>query len=597
MPAFDPRERPDQDMIEREDHYLGELWAPGWAECKRAYSYYFRTNDIWAELKKVNPRLAANRPSYHGGRATSLIDHMVASQLAFSPRFTRLPTSDTEEHKDRANRVEKGLAAVYEDAVRQNQYYTTKVNALQLAICNYTQLFTGLSTEDLALGDLDEDTGRIGRPKQRRGESQDDFEEREWDWMATRFTWNPIRLEAPQLGNVLMDPTTKNPRIAIEHRTYKAYELDNILSMKAKLGKGENLFTMRGDPYEDIEVIIRWSSRWVGIMEKGKRVVFVERNEWGFQPFTHTFGGATDMPIGEEWNPVWYVRQGLLFPVMETLTFDNQRVVATHQILIRQSFARLGYDGDPIEAAKQLLGEILKGKKDQWWIEMTPQLPGGNFAEGEELRRDIEEATQSLGEAGFQVAGVDTATQAIINSERSSRKAIATVAQMEHIYSMATANVMKLTWRMNSVMGIKLIDMGEHSLRASDLKDKSGNPRFHIETTFENVDAVKFLQEKQDARQEIPLGLQSKEGYHVIARHSDPTTINRQVLEDQVRDMPLVHAELERNVMRKLGLSDLADRLEAEAKVAERASQLVGPDGVTPIRSGQPPAPVGAGAA
>lgn len=588
---FDPLARPTEDLVQKQKQYLLRLWQPALSSMATAYQFYLRQYPIWDSKK---PR-EANRPTFRLGSATAIVDHAVDATLAFFPKVHREPPGGKEDAA--SSRLEKGTSAVLADSFLQTQYYPPKANGKQLAVANYTQLYVGLDG-------LDPET--LEKPVMKEGEEQADFDRREWEWESKRHSWNPVRIEVPAPGEVLMNPKEKAPSIAIRNRKMLAFDLADLTRRKAKRrGVEGSLYEMRDDPYEEVEVTEWWSAHWYALKRADGNVLFVEPNSWGFQPFIHTFGGAAVTPLlsGMSWgqgqeafDPRWYVEQGLLWPVMDDIVMIDQMIVSQHQLLLAASWARRGTTLDAAEAARQFEHAILQGEANQFWVEQLPQLPGQTFTHEEILKQDLERSTYSLLEAGFSQSNTDTATHIIVLSEKVHRKFQAAVVQMNHLYTLAASNVLKLVHRMKEVYGIDVIDMGKESLRAADI-----GGRFHIAVDFGQVDTVTHLQQKQDARQELAANIIDLKTYYSIARYEDPSGIQQGAVMDRAMRRPEVEEALEAAALRQAGFGGVADRLEEEARL--RRQGVTGPDGKTPLFTPQaamassPFAPRGNGAA
>ncbi|MCH7692648.1 MAG: hypothetical protein IID50_04300, partial [Proteobacteria bacterium] len=163
-------QKPTAESIQKEVTHLEGVWGDGLKEMETAASYYYQWYNIWEDWEKANPDRKGKRPQYHDGQAPALIDDAVDAQLAAEPQFSRHNVSDSDDSKKKAERVEKGLGAVFSDAALWNPNFSPKVNGKQLWLYNYTQLYTGLDEEALA------------RPEKKTGESQEDFDKREWVW-------------------------------------------------------------------------------------------------------------------------------------------------------------------------------------------------------------------------------------------------------------------------------------------------------------------------------------------------------------------------------------------------------------------------------
>lgn len=547
--GLDPRRRPEVKAIERELEHLERVWQDAHSLMKEADSYYFQTYDLWGDLRKSNPDAAENRPQFHSGMAPAIIDHAVDVHLAFEPTFHRRPLGDGREQAERADRLEEGIQQVFLDALLKQTDFAPKVNGKQFALYNYTQLYVGL--DPLALE----------RPTRDDGETMEEFEEREEEWLRAQIgDWNPLKVVVPVPGTVFMDPTKKTPKIAIVRQKMWAYELKRQMESKRGRRVAEVSSTWGGpsDPHDEVEVLEVWSPYWTAVLEPGmgKEFLWVEENDWGFQPYLHAFVGSVTSPTGEPINPRWWVRQSLLFKVMHTLRMWDQWMWAKHQLVMRAATAKTLYAGDAAEAAAKLEGDIVpETREEDWGIEKTPQLPNQMEVHGQQISDDIEQATFSLQAAGFRQEGVTTVGQQVLLSEATSRTFRAAVSQMGHLYSAGGSNVLKLVTTMKTAYPDLVISIGGIPLLASDIQG-----RYHIQARFEQIDPAVALQEQQQAMLELEKGLIDSEEYYRITRRKNVTTIRKGILKDRVRQSPEVMAEMENELMKELGLGEVAER-------------------------------------
>jgi len=239
----------------------------------------------------------------------------------------------------------------------------------------------------------------------------------------------------------------------------------------------------------------------------------------------------------------------------------NQATAGHHALLMRAAWARTGYRNDAAEGAEQLTGQLLQGEESDWWIEKVPQLPGQSFAHKSELEQSIERTTYSRVVAGFQAPNMDTATGMVILSENSHRTFRSAVMEMEHLYSIAGSNILKLLYRMNKEYGedYASIGIGESSLNVRDLEDT-----FTIEAKFEQIDAVVAQQEAQMAMAELDKGLIDRESYYKVRRYEDPTTIQKGILKDMIYQDPAIIEQGVINALREEGFGEMADKRQAD---------------------------------
>ena len=589
---IDPTQKPDEQIFKDYSKHMEDVWKEALEDMKLLSSHYTQTSNIWSDYYARNPDVPRTRPNYHSGIEVALIDQAVDSHLAFEPRFVRNPVGLSQQSKDRSNRLEKGLNTVFQDAFTSAPNFATKENGKQLVLHNYTQL--GIL--------LDHDA--LQKPSRKRGEDKEDFEWREWEFMSRKNTWNPFRLVVPAPGEVLMNPTEKTPGIAIWRRKMKAFDLEGHCTTKDMQIKTRNrvykkdnktgystTFNMGTyDAYDDVEVEEWWTARWHAMKLKDGELLYVEPNGWGIQPFAHSFGGSAITPAGEDFNVKWWIRQALLYRALPTITMHNQATAGHHAMLMRASWARMGYRHDSAEGAEQLTGQLLQGEESDWWIEKVPQLPGQSFQHKAELENNIERTTYSRMVAGFQAPNVDTATSMVILSENSHRTFKSNVQELEHLYSLAGSNILKLLYRMNKEYGEDYaeIGIGENKLNVRDIED-----RFYVEAKFEQIDAVVAQQEAQMAMAELDKGLIDKETYYKWRRYEDPSEIAKGIIKDMIYKDPAVQEQLLINALREEGLGEMADQRQGSLNAQNLERSMGGAsEGAGPVnQGGRPPNP------
>lgn len=558
-------DRPGVEDFKKEKANLDEVWENGHTAMREADDHFFMKFNIWAAWKRDHPT-ATDRPNFHSGRAVSLMMQAADTNISLEPAFHRKPVHDTPESEAHADALEKGLGAAFLDAFLWTPNIPTKVNALQFMRHNYTQLWLSLDTEGLE------------RPERMRGEDVIDFEMREWEWQARRATWNPMRLEVPAPGEVLMDPFEKNPKVAIRKKKKLAMELNQLTINKAAKNSEINVFSIVGkEPYDKVTIFERWSSHWVAVYLEDGQEIYTEKNTWGMQPGSHAFFGSADSPAGMEFDIEWWIRQAMIFRVMDTMVMEDQATILTHLLLARAATAKTIYDGNPAVGAAAKEGDIIPGREEDWGIEKTPQVPGQMFQHKEELRDSITRNTYSPVAAGFRQAGVQTATEQLMLSEATNKTFKAPVKQMEHLYSITGSKALILHARMTKKFPDEYgaITIGEFSLDVKDMED-----RYYIQASFAQTDAVVRSQESSDGRLDLKDGIIGKKTMRKIRRYENPTELADEVLEDKALALPELEAKLVADALKKLGQEELGDKLKADVE----ASQLLGPRG-EPISS------------
>ncbi len=575
---IDPSKRPtDEDFTDLSLHY-GKVWNPALEIKKEIDGVVYQTEDIWAEFYKRNntPLTRRDRPSVHSPHAPALVEQAVAAHMTLQPTFHRIPNGRGPDHEEAAGRLEKGLQAVYYDSMVKAVNFPTVQNGKEIVTHNHTVLFTGFDLKALV------------RPHQNKGETLEDFQEREHDWEFQHLIWNPLKLDVPQPGEVLMDPRETVPGVAIQRFTMLAHELyDETLGndVKRLLSRSERyrrnssgkVFDLTGkDAYEPIEVEKWWSAGWVSLRRKGGEVLYTEPNMWGIQPWSQIFGGNAVMPAGEKWDVKWWIQQSLLWRELPLLRMINQALVTEHLILHRRGWARSGTSLTPEEYNSQVGDDMMFGDADAHWLEETPDLPAMALQYRQTLLDMMERTSFSSILAGLKQAGVDTATGMIIQNDNSSKTFRTNIDMTARLHTIGGSNFLKLKVQLGKEYpekGYGRIEMGEEALDDDDIGEK-----YHIQASFKHVDPIARNAEIEmlrglrqdgvggDTRLYAALGWEDVEGERVDA-------IESLMLRD-----PMVVEQLVINAMREKELHALADmRQEAlDAVIAQKKQDPLG---------------------
>jgi hypothetical protein len=572
---LDSRKKPECKDSQEAENSLEKIWRSALSTMEQADTYYFQTNNIWDLWEAKHPKSRGVRPNHHTGAGPALVNQAVDSHLAFFPRFHREPSSDSEKAKKTADNLEKALQAVIDDAFRSNMNFPPKLNGKQLVRHNYTTLFTTLDTEYLR------------RPKKKIGEDKEDFEFREWEWRAKRFTWNPIRFEVPGPGEMLIDPMTKHPKFAVRRRTVLAMDLHEMSLHKIERNSEGKPFDMaKHDPYDKLEIREFWYPRWIQVMLGGEEL-WVEPNDYWFVPVTHTFGGSADTPAGKDFDPDDWVKQSMLYYEIPNIRMEAQSFQGHHGLLMRAAWAKTGVSSDAAAAAQNASGDdMLQGEKSDYWIEEIPNLPGASFEHLRMVQRQLETTSYSKIAAGQRQGEAETATGMIILSENTNRTFRAVRTQMEYLYSIAASYVLRLLDRMNQILppeDYSSIEINEATLNVKDIED-----RYYVRASFEQIDAVAAEREIAQASDLLARKLIDKKRFYQIARMENVSDIEEGLLEDEVDALPPVHAAMLDLALQERGLGKIARQMEQAAQQEQTAQQgqLLGPNGQPIPRTG-----------
>jgi hypothetical protein len=326
-----------------------------------------------------------------------------------------------------------------------------------------------------------------------------------------------------------------------------------------------------------------WTECWHALVADSK-LLFVEKNTWGFVPFSHAFAGFGQQVTSIEEDDPSYLAVGVLEPVMPSLKAQAQAVAGRHNALLDATFNPVGTTMDSSELQDQLSrGDIIEmGNRSDVWRMDIPQLPRWLFASEEWLDRDIEQGTFTRALAGIREQGVSTVGQQAILSTAAGRKFVSPSRQLEHLATRSASHI--LQWI--DVIGMTLTVQG-HQISPSDIQHD-----YACKVSFELIDPVLQMQSRELGMREVQQGLKSKETYwSADARLEDATGERRRLLEDLIRNDPEVQKILAGEVMKEAGLLDLIERQQAaqEDGAAGMGMGMGGPPPMNGGGGGQPP--------
>ena len=562
MPV-NPREQPTMDEFQKYVDHLEGVWAEALTDMRKADDMYWQRTDIWKDFYARNPNTIRNRPSIHSGMFPAKVEQAVNAHLAFLPTFKRLPVGEGAED-DKASKIENGLRAVVNDSMSRAPNYPTKQAGKHIVLYNYTAAGVLLDPDVLQ------------RPTQRRGESKEDFELREWEWKSQYQHWNPIQIVVPTPGEVLMEPDKSIPPIAVRRMKIKGYNLASMLAerqekfrrVKGRVADYDKAYAAEfqmADAYEDVEIEEWWSARWHGLKRKGGDILYWEPNILGIQPWVQAWGGNAITPVGEEFNIRWWVQQAMMYKIIDAVIMDAQATASNHALLNRAAWARSGTTRGAAEAAEQFSSNgWLQGNKADFWLEETPDVKPQSFQRKLELEQSVHRDTFSPLAAGFRQGEADTATGIIIHSENTNRAFKSQRAKLEHQWSLIGQNMLKIVYRLGDpTYGYgpdhAEIGFGKDKLRRQDMQDQ-----FHVVASFEQVDIVVQQQEVQQALALREAGLVGDEYLYQVARIEDVAGMRQQVYRMLMRREPDYVEQGVINAFREERLLEIADRRQAE---------------------------------
>lgn len=549
-------ERPTEKHINALHGYLRDLWADAHAQWRKVDSFYNRSFVVWPQ------DVDETRPKWRPSKATHIIDHAVDTHLAFEPRVHRPPAGEGERHQQRADRIEPWLQACFLEASLMEPTHPWKQVGKHLLLYGYTVV----EAPKAFLRDRPED-----EVQQSVEESAGEHEVRKAVMEYERRMWNPIRIRAPHPARVLMDPTDKQPKEAIQIIRRTNEDLHQITRSKKKAGRKADIFQYDKGPYELVTTAEYWSRWWHAILlvsdeySDGELLV-VEPNTWLYLPYAHAFSGFGQEPTDiEKINPV-YMAVGMLDPIMDSLTRQAQEVSAKHNALIEAAFTSMGTTRDAAEVANiKAKGGIYEGMQQQdIWYAAFPNLPQWLFQVGNETLQDIEAGSFSLALAGIRQEGVTTVGQQAILSTAANRKFIGPAQQVDHLATIVASNVLRLV----DVLGDTITIRGE-KISPDDIEHD-----YSVQVTFEVVDPVLQLQKQQLGLQEYQQGLKSKTRYwSEDARLENISEERRNMVKDLAYQDPRLIKVLVDALLKGQGLEDILKDFEQQGLVPQNGAR------------------------
>jgi len=575
--AYD--EKPTVESIHQITRYLQDLWSRTHNKWREIDSYYQQEFKLWPE--------GMSRPEWlKPARSRSIVDHAVDHQLAYEPIVHRFAVGQTEASERRADEVEPAMKAILDEASLFEPSMTWKAIGKHLLLYGYAVVEDGLDSSCM--------NERREKPRKGRNEPQDEFDRRVRIHQNAVKSMMPFRTRAPHPSRVLLDPMEKEPRMAVKHAYRRSIDLEEITSARmtgARAKRGEvHPWKVTDNPFEMVMVDEFWSECWHAMVANDE-LLFVEKNTWGFIPYSHAFSGyGQEITSIEEYDPS-YLAVGILEPVMPALKAQAQAVAGRHNALMEATFNPTGTVMDASELEEQLSrGDVIEmGNKSDVWKMEIPQLPRWMFASEEWLDRDIELGTFSRALAGVREQGVSTVGQQAILTTAAGRKFVSPTKQLEHLATKCAEHI--LQWV--DVLELDLRVRG-HKLNRQMLESD-----YSCSVSFELIDPVLQLQFRELGMREVQQGLKSKETYWSSdARLEDSTGEQKRLLEDLIREDPRVQELMAKEVAREAGLQDLLDQEEEKAKAQQMSAMdsgaMLGPDGM-PIQqtmgagAGRPP--------
>ncbi len=549
-----PREKkPTESSIMRTRDHLKGVWKrchQKWAEIDEYYNLEYK---LWPT--------GMDRPEYHSPRARSIIDNAVDHQLSGTPRAHRPPLGQSERAKERADKVEPWIQNILAAAALLEPQPTFKQGSKNLLLYGYSVFEQGLTFEE-----------RPEEPEESDFDDDEDFDRAMAVFKHENKEWMPFRLRAPHPSRILLDPASKKPRQAIKVMKRYAVDLEEMVH-----NRGEDAiddFHVKDNPYELIDCTEYWSKEWHGLLIRD-HLHILEKNTWGFVPYTHCFSGfgqeKTNSPNGIQPENLCV---GMIEFLKDSLLVQSQALSGRHNALLEASFQIWGTTGPAAEIANHLRhSDIVPNlRKDELYKIDIPNLQQWMFQAIQELDNDLEDSTFSKQLSGRRERGVSTVGQQAILSTAAAKKFVELQKQMEGMVSIISSRILQL---FDTVVDEEITVMG-HSLSPRIL-----NHDYSIQIKFEVVDPVLELQRRQLGMSEVGAGLKSRETYWAAdAKLEDATGEKKRILKELVEKNPEVAAILAAAAAKELGLDELLDTLQGEeGDEISPLSGILGPDG------------------
>ncbi len=577
MPFNGFEDEPDANVIDQYRSHLKEVWTNAHRKWEQYDAYYFRTYSVWEESE------AHTRPGWlKPARPTSVVDNAVDHQLASEPTPHRNPARQSEESRNNADRVEEGLKAILDEASLLEPALTWKQQGKNLVHLGYSIHELGLDSNVLQ---------RRSEEPPRGDDSEEDYRANMRLYEHYRRTAMPFRTRSPHPARILLDPWEKRPRIAIRHARRFSQDLHELTVARKNRGRPVDIWEVRNNrPFELILTDEYWTECWHAMMISGyvtgtgreystmKRMLFTEKNTWGFVPYAHAYAGFGQEPTNSDRIDPANLAVGILDPVLSDIRAQAQAVSGRHNALMDASFNPIGTRMGADELRDQLdQGDIIEmsDRSDVWRMDI-PQLPRWMFQTEEWLSRDIEEGTFSRALAGVREQGVSTVGQQAILSTAAGRKFVAVSRQLEHLASVASSQILQL---------IDLLDLNL-TIKGKVIRPSYIESDYSVNISFDLVDPVLQLQQRQLGLQEVQAGLKSMETYWAAdARLEDASGERKRLLMDWVRKNPMIHQALAMEVAKEEGIESLVERALSMAQGGEEgggagAAPILGPDGM-----------------
>lgn len=491
--------------------------------------------------------------------ARNKIEHASDTQLVWEPSYSRPPVGKGGKRKVEADAdaVKGGLRAVTMDAMLHDTELAFKAAGKYGVSYGYYVLEGPYMTFD----------DRPEKPVEKdfKGKyAKDDYEWALIDYENSLREWNPIRIRAPHPGTVLLDPSERQPTVAI--RQDSLYRRDIVRMLQALherdrkpeqvLSKAEIERWLKMDDWEMVEIAEYFTPKEHS-MTFNEVPLFSETNAYGFVQFNHGFAGFGMRKTSDNKNDPLYLAQGLLEPVLDSLKTDAQAASAKHNALMEYSYMRPTTTGDGAELAEQLAdpNAIIETNGAKVGFLQYPEMARAFFQTGIDAKDDIEAGTYFNVVSGGRTVGVNTVGQHAMQSTTALKKFAALNVQLNMSATVIARNTLRLVDRYGEPIHVG----GEV------LDPKQIHHDYTIRAAFQAFDPILQQQEREIGLREQAQGIISNQTYRETAlRIRDETEELIRLMKEEVRGSDAYKAAIARQVAEEDGMLEAMERARAE---------------------------------
>jgi len=575
----DIAEKPTIESIKQMIQHYERVWSDAHSIFRLVDTFYERTFALWER--------GSNRPNIHPMKPRSIIDTALDQLMGHEAQSHRF--GEDEGKTEERDQVEKAMNAIFRQATLKEVSLSFKQAGKNLLLYGYTVVEDSIDGLTLSIAESD-------KPDRENGEGEDEFKQRIRLWEHKKKSAMPFRIRAPHPVTVLMDPMRKEPRVAIKVGQWTSQDLVDITKLKKEQQRGDvELFQPAANPFDLVTAFEYWTEDWHALLTAGVgrtggflgfgatsavpgQLLIVDRNTWGFVPFSHAFSGWGQEPSDRTTMNPKYLAVGMIQHAMDDLRMDAQAIAGRHNALIDATFAKTGTTEEASELEEQMatsdIINLPSGESSVWMIK-APNLPRWLETLGDRISRDLEEGTHSRSSGGIRDVGVSTVGQQAILDTRSQRKFVPLNDQMEGLGTKSQEHV--LQWI--DILDLNLTVEGHNIKRSMIGGDYSGR------VTFQVVDPVLQLQERQQSLTEWQAGAMSLETLWSVSGLEDAAGERQRLAQDQVYAHPTINEQMVKIEAERLGLLKLLEGGNGNTPgpgagpVESGQSAILGPDG------------------